>query len=51
MVEESVHITFDEHNSISRKVISDDVDKVEQNLEKLDIQLSSTNELQKEDEA
>ena len=41
VIEESVHVTFDEHNSISRKVISDDVEKVEQSLEKLNIQPSS----------
>ena len=51
MVEELVHVTFYEYNPISRKVISDDVDKVEQNLKKLDLQPSSTNELQKEDES
>ena len=42
VVEESIHVTFDEHNYISRKVISDDVEEVEQNLEKLDIKPSST---------
>ena len=45
-----VHVTFDEHNSITRKIISDDIDEVEQNLEKLDIQSSSMNDQQKEDE-
>ena len=45
VVEESVHVIFNEHNSISKKVISDDVDKVEQNLKKLDIQPSSTDNL------
>ena len=51
LVEESVHINFDEYNSISRKVISDDINEVEKNLEKLDIQPSSTDDLQKEDKA
>ena len=51
VVEESVHVTFDEHNSITRKITSDDVDEVEQNIEKLNIQPSSTDDLQKEDEA
>ena len=34
VIEESVHVTFDKHNSISKEVISDDVEEVEQNLEK-----------------
>ena len=50
MVEESVHITFDEHNSPSRNIISDDVEEVEQSLEKLDIQPSSNENQQKENE-
>ena len=50
MVEESVHITFDEHNSPSRNIISDDVEEVEQSLEKLDIQPSSDENSQKKDE-
>ena len=50
VVEESIHVTFDEHNSISRKVINDDVEEVEQNLENLDIQPNSTKNQQKEDE-
>ena len=37
VVEESVHVTFDEHNSISKKVISDDVDEIEQKLKKLNV--------------
>ena len=41
MVEQSVHVTFDEYNSLSRNFVSNDVDKVEQNLEKLDIHPSS----------
>ena len=38
-----------EHNSLSRNVISDDVEEVEQILEKLDIQPSSSNNPQKEE--
>ena len=51
MVEESFYVTFDEHNTISRKVMSDNVDEVEQNLDNLDIQSSSTDDLQKEEDA
>ena len=51
VVEESVHVTFNEHNFITRKITSDDVDEVEQNVENLDIQPSSMNDLQKEDKA
>ena len=51
VVEESVHVTFDEHNSITRKITSDNVDEVEQNVEKLDIQPSSMDDLQKKDKA
>ena len=48
-VEESIHITFDEYNSLLRNVISDDVEEVEQSLEKLDIQPSSSENPQKEE--
>ena len=51
VVEESIHVTFDEHNSLSRNVMSDDVDEVEQNLEKLGIQPSSNENPQKEKDA
>ena len=51
VVEESVHVTFDEHNSLSRNVVSDDIDEVEQILEKLNIQPSSNENLQKAKDA
>ena len=47
VVEKSVHVTFDEHNFPSRSIISDDVDEVEQSLEKLDIQPSSNEKFAK----
>ena len=47
VVKESVHVTFDEHNLLSRNPISDDVDEVEQNLKKLDIHPSSNEDQQK----
>ena len=50
VVEESVHVTFDEHNSLSKNVISDDVEEVEKIQEKLDIQPSSSENPQKEEE-
>ena len=50
MVEEPLHVTFDEHSSLSKNVISDDVEEVEQSLEKLDIQPSWSENLQKEEE-
>ena len=50
MVEESVHVTFDEHNSPCRNIISGDVEEVKQSLKKLDIQPSSNKNLQKKDE-
>ena len=50
VVEESVHVIFYEHNSPSRNIISDDVKGVEQSLEKLDIQPSSNEIPQNEDE-
>ena len=50
MVEELVHVTFDEHNFLFGNVISDDVDEVEQSLKKLDIQPSSSESLPKEKE-
>ena len=50
VVEESVHITFDEHNSPSKNIISDDVEEVEKSLKKLDIQPGSNEISQKDDE-
>ena len=47
MVEESVHVTFDEQNSLFKKPISDDIDEVEQNLKKLDIHLCSNEDQKK----
>ena len=49
MVDELVHVTFDEHNSLCRNVISDDVEEIEQNLEKLDIKPSSSENPQKDE--
>ena len=51
VVEEFIHVTFDKHNSLSRNVISDDVDEVEQRLEKLEIQPSLNENPHKEKEA
>ena len=50
VVEESVHVTFDEQNALSRNTISNDVDEVEQNLKKFDAQPSSNENLQKGEE-
>ena len=50
VVENSVHVIFDKHNSLSRNVISNDVEEVEQNLEKLDIQPSLNENPQTEEE-
>ena len=47
LVEKLVHITFNEHNSLSRNPICDDVDEVEQNLKKLDIHASLNEDQQK----
>ena len=47
VIEELIHITFDEYNSLFRNVISDDVEEVEQSLENLDIQPISSNNPQK----
>ena len=49
VVEESVHVTFDEHNSLSKNVISDDIEEGKQSLKKLDIQPNSSNIPQKEE--
>ena len=51
VVDESGHVTFDEHNSTSKKIISGEIDEVEQNLEKLDIQPSLMDNIHNEDEA
>ena len=50
VVEESVHVTFDEHNSLSRNIISDDIEEIAQSLKKLDILPSSSENPQKEEE-
>ena len=46
-----MHVTFDEHHSLSKKNINDDVDEVEQNVENLDTPPSSTDDIHKEDNA
>ena len=50
VVEESVHVTFDEQNTLSRNTVSSDVDEVEQNLEKFIEEPSSNENPQKDEE-
>ena len=50
VVEESIYVTFDEHNFLSRNIIRNDVKEVEQSLKKLDIQTSSNKNPQKDEE-